>query len=711
DVEKLEDADGSFDAVVTRNVTWNLPYPEKAYKEWYRVLKPGGIFLNFDADWYGHLFDEKKRREYEQDRRQVEQQGFQDYYEGTDIERMEMIAREMPLSRETRPGWDLNIMEKVGFDGAVCSQEVWRQVWTEEEISNNRSTPIFLLEGRKRRENYILNNIQVQPGSSWNGYLELNHGEFCLPGAVFHGEKPGKTVLITAGVHAGEYVGIQAAIELAQKLDVSKVAGTIVIIKVMNVPAFEHRSGSMGFSDGKNLNRVFPGRPQGTEMERLAYAVAKELHPIADYYIDLHCGDNYEKLTPYVYYAGEAPEETVIRSRQMAQQVDVPYMVRSNVASGGSYNYAASKGIPSILIERGGMGAWNQEEVRSARMDVCNVLDYLGIYQEGKSQRRYDPAEVADVCYQNAKKGGLWYPFKKVGDSFRKGEILGEVRGYEGNVQEVSKGNYDGIVLYMTGSLQVVSNGPMIACGRLAAVGDERKERIIRYWKKRSSDFLVQRRAELYSPIADRWRREIQEQIPGDRKLKILHVGCGAGFFSILLAKEGHEVTGIDLTADMVENAKILAAEENAECSFYVMDAEKLDFEDESFDVVISRNLTWTLPDVRHAYEEWMRVLKHGGVLLNFDANYGLEDCRDTSGLPEKHAHNMVGREMAEECEAIKRQLPVSFRSRPAWDVEILSGMNIQKFEVDLGVSSRVYLEKDEFYNPTPMFRITSRKK
>ena len=142
-------------------------------------------------------------------------------------------------------------------------------------------------------------------------------------------------MLITAGVHAGEYVGIQAAIELAQKLKIHKVTGTVIIVKVMNVPAFEKRNGSLGLTDHKNLNREFPGNPEGTEMERLAWAVTRELQSAADYYIDLHSGDDYEQLTPYVYYAGMAEEKVVNESRRMAEQVDVPYMVRSNVASGG----------------------------------------------------------------------------------------------------------------------------------------------------------------------------------------------------------------------------------------------------------------------------------------------------------------------------------------------------------------------------------------
>ena len=158
---------------------------------------------------------------------------------------------------------------------------------------------------------------------------------------------------------------------------------------------------------------------------------------VADYYIDLHSGDDYEKLTPYVYYAGAAAGEVVSFSRQMAEQVDVPYMVKSNVASGGSYNYAASQGIPSILIERGGMGDWTYEEVRSTPQDVRNILCHMGIYQGLKNFRTYYPLDVADIRYQDAEENGLWYPFKKVGDMIQEGDILGEVRDYEGNAKSV----------------------------------------------------------------------------------------------------------------------------------------------------------------------------------------------------------------------------------------------------------------------------------
>ena len=114
------------------------------------MLKPGGLLCNFDADWYGHLYDEEKRSGYEKDRQRVEEKNLEDYYTGTDIERMEAIARQVPLSRQKRPQWDVEALKNAGLTEVSCDTEVWKQVWTEEEIANNGSTPIFLLSGKKR---------------------------------------------------------------------------------------------------------------------------------------------------------------------------------------------------------------------------------------------------------------------------------------------------------------------------------------------------------------------------------------------------------------------------------------------------------------------------------------------------------------------------------------------------------------------------------
>lgn len=713
DAQNLEFADGTFDVVISRNLTWNLEKPEQAYQEWMRVLKPGGVLLNFDANWYGYLYDEEKKEAYEADRKKVEEQQLDDHYLCTDIDRMENIARQVPLSAMERPAWDTKVLESLGVCSIQTDSEIWKRVWSEEERLNYASTPMFLVRAEKSAEqSFQLGDVTVRRGEKYQGDIFFANGDIVLPGTIICGKLPGKTMLITGGVHSGEYVGIQACVELGAELQPEKTVGTIVILKVLNRPAFENRAGSLGLSDGKNLNRVFPGNPNGTEMERLAWAITKEVYPKVDYYIDLHSGDDFEALTPYVYYAGKAAQEVTEVSRKMAEQVDVPYMVRSMVSSGGAYNYAASKGIASILLERGGMGAWTSEEVNSDKRDVRNILSSLDMYQIRRDVRNYVPMEVTDVCYQAASEDGLWYPAAKPGNMVAEGALLGTIRDYNGKLRETCRAEYTGVVLYQTGSLQVTEGGPVVAYGRIVREPeyDDRKEQIVHYWEKRSESFLEQRRSELANPIAKRWMKEIEKQIPAGRRLKILDVGCGAGFFSILLAKEGHEVFGIDLTPEMIENAIQLAEEENADCCFQVMDAENPMFADETFDVVISRNLTWTLPNAEHAYGEWMRVLKTGGVLLNFDANYGKEDVADTKGLPEAHAHFKVGNEMLEECERIKSQLPISRKNRPAYDVAVLCENTAGEIRIDTSLGKRIYLEKDEFYNPAPMFSICAVK-
>lgn len=711
DAQNLEYADNTFDVVISRNLTWNLPEPEKAYREWLRVLKDGGKMLNFDANWYGYLYDDKKRAEYERDRKNVERESLDDHYLCTDIDRMEQIAMQVPLSAVYRPAWDTKVLKKLGFGEIAVDGNIWNRVWSEEEKLNYGSTPMFMIKAEKPSwETFEIGGISAAPGERTHGFLNIGGGEFLLPATVIRGKKPGKTALITAGVHAGEYVGIQSAVELANDLSTEKMSGTVVIVKALNREEFENRRGSAGQADIGNLNRVFPGDKEGDKLSRLACAVVEELQAKADYYIDLHSGDDYEYLVPYVYYAGVAEPEVSKLSRQMAEQVDVPYMVKSNVASGGVYNYAASCGIPSVLLERGGMGAWDSEEVRSMKRDVRSILRYLGIYDGHKSYRKYYPLDVKNVQYQSASYTGLWYPAKKAGDLFREGELLGVVKDYEGNVLETSVAYSEGVILYQTGSLQVLKDGPMVAYGQIAYEKDDRKERIASYWTKRSGSFLEQRRAELHSYLAERWLKELENHLPKKKGLKILDVGCGTGFFAILMAKAGHEVTGIDLTADMISHAKNLSEEEGVCCTFRVMDAERPDFPDETFDAVISRNLTWTLPDAAGAYSQWSRILKKGGVLINFDANYGAADWSDTKGLPENHAHNTIGDALMQECEDIKRQLPISACMRPAWDLETLGKAGMTSFFFDLSVSRRIYTEVDEFYNPTPLFLICAHK-
>ena len=146
--EALTFADNSFDAVISRNLTWNLPHPGKAYAEWFRVLKQGGLLLNFDANWYAYLFEKAAHAAYLQDRANSAARGIEDQNVGEIFDVMEGIARRLPLSAVQRPAWD---GERLAGLGLRCEtdEKVWKRVWSDEEKLNFASTPLFLVRAEK----------------------------------------------------------------------------------------------------------------------------------------------------------------------------------------------------------------------------------------------------------------------------------------------------------------------------------------------------------------------------------------------------------------------------------------------------------------------------------------------------------------------------------------------------------------------------------
>jgi ubiquinone/menaquinone biosynthesis C-methylase UbiE len=138
----------SFDVIVSRNVTWNLPEPDLAYAEWVRVLKPGGMLMNFDANWYHYLFDDEARDAYEQDRENSADEGLADLNVGDNFDRMEQIARQIPLSKANRPVWDVETLMNLGLS-VEADTRIWERVWSHQEKINFASTPMFLVRGEK----------------------------------------------------------------------------------------------------------------------------------------------------------------------------------------------------------------------------------------------------------------------------------------------------------------------------------------------------------------------------------------------------------------------------------------------------------------------------------------------------------------------------------------------------------------------------------
>ncbi len=124
--------------------------------------------------------------------------------------------------------------------------------------------------------------------------------------------------------------------------------------------------------------------------------------------------------------------------------------------------------------------------------------------------------------------------------------------------------------------------------------------------------------------INDRWVRMILENAPRKERLKILDIGTGPGFFTINFAKAGHDVIGIDISPEMVRVANENAKDNGVPCEFRLMNANTLDFPDDTFDLIINRYVSWTLPDLYDCYKEWRRVLVPNGKIILFDSNHYL---------------------------------------------------------------------------------------
>ena len=284
------------------------------------------------------------------------------------------------------------------------------------------------------------------PGRIIKDHIHVGGTEIHVPHVIISGNKPGPVLLVTAGIHNAEFVGIQAAIEL--------------IVPVANRSGFENRTMSMVHEDGKNLNRVFPGNENGTAADRLAHLLFNTFIKYADAYIDLHSGDGYEELIPYVYYVGDTPCEE--QAAAMASCVATEFIVRSRCKTGGAYNIASVNGIPSVLIERGQLSMYPREEIDADKSDVINIMKYLGML-DGAHETYTKTPLIEHELFSPAT--GCWYPEFHAGDTFFEGEILGTIRDYFGKMVHEITATETGIIIHQCASLNILKDGPMISYG------------------------------------------------------------------------------------------------------------------------------------------------------------------------------------------------------------------------------------------------------
>ncbi|MCF2625974.1 succinylglutamate desuccinylase/aspartoacylase family protein [Fusobacterium perfoetens] len=315
------------------------------------------------------------------------------------------------------------------------------------------------------KETINYGGLIVSAGEKKTGFAKVLDTDYNFPLTVINGSKEGKTLLITSGIHGGEYPCIEAAIELAQEIDPQKISGQIIIIHPVNISAYYARISYILPEDGKNINRLFPGNPEGTLGDKIAYVLTTEYQDKADFYLDIHGGDIHEYLPPYVYYPGIGENKDALAYAELATNfLNAKYKVKSS-ATTGAYNSAAIRGIPSLLIERGGRGLWSKEEVENYKNDIKNIMRFLQILPETPISILEKPTLITKAVYLDATTSGCWYPCVKLEERVKKGQKIGEIKDVFGKTLAEYYSDFDSIILFMTTSLAINKDDPIITYG------------------------------------------------------------------------------------------------------------------------------------------------------------------------------------------------------------------------------------------------------
>lgn len=298
------------------------------------------------------------------------------------------------------------------------------------------------------------------PGQKFKTALRVDEIE-SIPLWLIRGASAGPTLAVTTGVHGCEFVGPKTIGPFFDGLDPAALHGSLIVLPLVNPWGFYAGAKQVVPQDGKNLNRVFPGSPDGTLSQRLAHIIEQQIYPGVDFLIDLHGGDINEDLTPLVFFPAAARPEVSARSREAARRLPVPYRVRSS-AKNSLYGWAAQRGIPAILLELGALGRWTPELIRQCRESLRDLMDYLGM-TERTAAANAAQHESRRAVYDESPSDGFWVPTVQAGQGVAAGAFLGALSDLDGRTIREFHARFDATIMYYTTALGVKRGDPLVA--------------------------------------------------------------------------------------------------------------------------------------------------------------------------------------------------------------------------------------------------------
>jgi uncharacterized protein len=308
---------------------------------------------------------------------------------------------------------------------------------------------------------FTVGSITAPPGAVASGTIQVapRSGDegTSIPVSVINGSRPGPVLALVAGVHGMEYPPVLALQNLLKSIDPATLSGTVIMVHVANMPSFLGRTIYYSPIDKHNLNRVFPGKADGTISERIADVITREVIERATHVVDLHCGDGNESLRPYSYWITTGAAEVASAGRELALAFGMDHIIvdgeRPSDPDASIYlsNTAITRGKPALTIESGGMGQSDAESIAQIERGVSGVLKHLGMRSDGPAPITAPLfLERSEVLRSNFT--GLFYARVEKGQTVAEGTVIGHVTDFHGKILEEIRSPLAGEVLYVVGT-------------------------------------------------------------------------------------------------------------------------------------------------------------------------------------------------------------------------------------------------------------------
>jgi predicted deacylase len=289
-----------------------------------------------------------------------------------------------------------------------------------------------------------------------------------IPVTTIRGDRPGPTLALVAGNHGYEYPPVLALQKV--RIDPSRLSGTVILVHAANMPSFLGRTVYFSPVDGKNLNRCYPGRADGTVSERIAHAITSQVIDRCDYLLDLHCGDGNEWLRPYVYQTVTGSAELDAANERLVLAFGIDHVVvdrgrpKDPAESVYCSNTAITRGKPAATIESGCLGRTDAESVDRIVHGIHGVLREFGMTEQGpgalKEAVYLDPVEVI-----TSPVSGILYPLVEPDQMVKRCEAIARVTDFFGRDLAEVESPIAGKVLYIVATPPIVKGQPVGCVG------------------------------------------------------------------------------------------------------------------------------------------------------------------------------------------------------------------------------------------------------